>query len=331
MVRGMIAFILTLPWPWPCKSVTVLAQRGPVTLAADPSRALILQITNDRITSTFRSCRLVITEPTTTSVAVSWNLPEAANMIVGQTVVLSAEQNATVPAEAIIVSGIPNDLRDFSQQNTEALRKRFDKLAGSRGDKKLKPRRQVTAAEIFSELERVHQEIADLLLLVAQGKSHHVRGLLSALHLAIIDEKHKPLPLLQLCAATINAPLIVYAPPVTDCRKPWPLPGMESLAYLISATPGALTRNAVDLDVWLASRATQADGKVLSQRELMSKVANSIGRHFDLYVPAEVDMLRDWKSGIDGVDLDFLNRYTTAVSNAVQSVISAILAAKPNS
>ena len=42
-------------------------------------------------------------------------------------------------------------------------------------------------------------------------------------------------------------------------------------------------------------------------------------------------MLHGWKSDIDGVDHDFLIRYTVAVATTIRDIISPILAAKPNS
>jgi hypothetical protein len=69
--------------------------------------------------------------------------------------------------------------------------------------------------------------------------------------------------LLQLCAAMIDAPLIVFAPPTTALRDPLQITGVETLAFSISAVAANLLKNAVDLDVWLESRATQLDDACL--------------------------------------------------------------------
>ncbi len=96
----------------------------------------------------------------------------------------------------------------------------------------------------------------------------------------------------------------------------------------ISALPTPVTKNAADIDIWLDSRATQLDGRVFNQRELINKVASSAASHFDLQILPEADMLRAWKSGMGGVNLDFLTRYTIAVASAVRDIIPPVLAAK---
>lgn len=319
-----------LPWPWPSSTPTTIAERGPLKVFTCPDGRLTIDIVERQSAFQFKTCRLLLSEPTGTFIAVSWQLPQTINMIVGQTIVLSTEQS--VPPEVRIASGIPHDTRDFSKENTEALKVRYDTMVGSRAQRRLKPnRRAVTTAELFEELENIQREITDLLNLIIQGKPYHVRALLRVLRSAITDIKDKPLPVLQLCAATINAPLIVYAPPVSAIKHPWPIPGLEFVAHLISAIPTPLARNNVDLDVWLESRAIQSAEILLNQKELITKLANSVGSHFDLHVPREVDMLHGWKSDIDGVDHDFLIRYTVAVATTIRDIISPILAAKPNS
>jgi hypothetical protein len=57
-------------------------------------------------------------------------------MIVGQTIVLSADHAELVPAEARIASGVPNDTRDFSDENATALARRGETLARYEADKK---------------------------------------------------------------------------------------------------------------------------------------------------------------------------------------------------
>jgi hypothetical protein len=330
MLQGTVGFILMLPWPWPCATETIIAERAPVKVSASPDGRLVIEIVEEESAHQFKTCRLILSEPTATFVAVSWRLPGTINAIVGQTIVLSTEQD--VPPEARIASGVPDDIRDFTKENAEALRARYDTLAGSKAQKKRKPnRREATTAELFEELHNIEREITDVLALINQGKTYHVRTLLRVLRNAITDTKDKPLPLLQLCAAIIDAPLIVYAPPISALRQPWPIPGVESVAHLVSAMPTPLAKNNVDIDVWLKSRAAQSAGALLNQRELINKLANSVGSHFDLYVPSEVDMLRSWRSDIDGADHNFLVRYAVTVTTTIRDIIPPILAAKPNS
>jgi hypothetical protein len=291
---------------------------------------LTVQIATGEQTFSFQTCRLVFDGQTSTNVGVSWNLRRAVSMIVGKTIVLSAEESSLVPAEVHIPSEVPNDVRDFSDQNADALIKRRDAFARYRAEKKFTVgRRDATADEIIDALRRAQQQITELLNLVGKGEVDHVDGLLRLLRLTIADRTAEPLPLLQLCAAMTDAPLIVFAPPITALKDPLPMAGVETVAFPISAVATDLLKNAVDLDVWLESRAAQLHGRVLRQRELINNIANTIAAHFDTQVRAETDMLRSWKSGISGVDLDFVLHYAVAISAAVRDIGISILAGRP--
>jgi len=307
-----------------------MAHRGPATIFAEPNGSLTVQIATDEEVFEFQSCQLVFGGQTSTNVGVSWKLPGSVNMIVGQTIVLSTDHGELVPAEARIATGVPNDIRDFSKENVEALARRRVAFAGYVDDRKLKTgRRDAATGEIFDALQNAEQEIAELLKLVGEGKVHHINGVLRLLRLTIADRTAKPLPLLQLCAATVDLPLLVFAPQINAAKELLPIDGVETLAVPISASPTDLLRNSVDIDVWLESRAAQLDGRVLNQRELINNIANTIAAHFDIQVRAETDMLRSWKSGITGVDLDFVAHYAMAISAAVREIIAPILARRP--
>jgi hypothetical protein len=168
-----------------------------------------------------------------------------------------------------------------------------------------------------------------LLKHVEQGNISHVDGLLRLLRLTIADRTAKPLPLLQLCAALIDSPLIIFAPPINASRALLPIAAVETLAVSISPIATDLLKNAVDLDVWLGSRAVQLEDRVLNQRELLNNIANTIAAHFDTQVRAETDLMRGWTSGIAGVDLDFVVHYGVAVSTAVRDIIPPVLARRP--
>jgi hypothetical protein len=248
-------------------------------------------------------------------------------MIVAQTIVLSADPAMLVPAEAHIASGVPNDTRNFSDQNATALARRREKLAGYEAGKKAREgRRQASTQETFDALAKARQQIVELVEFVAQGRLHHSDGLLRLLRLTIADRTARPLPLLQHCAAITNSPLLVFAPPISENKEPLPMPGVQTLAFPISSVATALLRNEVDLDVWLESRAAQLEGRVLSQCEFLNNIANTVAAHFDTQVREEADMLRSWKSEIAGVDSDFVAQYVLAISSAVRDISEPILA-----
>lgn len=328
---GTILLMVTFPWPWPCARRIQIVQHGAASIFAEPNGSLLAQIISDHKIFEFESCPILLDVKTSTNVGLSWKLPDTINMIVGQTIVLSTERPDSVPSEARIPSGVPNDTRDFTKENEQALQRRRDTLAGSKADKKPKPnRREASTDEIFDALERAQQELADLLDLVRRGKTHHIGGLLRLLTLMVTDSKDKPLPLLQMCAAIAGVPLIVFAPPINASKKPLPTDGVETLACSINSTPTDLLKNAVDIDVWLESRAAQLNGRVLNQKQLIDNISNSVARHFDIRVRDEADMLRSWKSEITDVTYDFTVHYTTDIAMVINALVSQTLAKKPN-
>ncbi len=226
-----------------------------------------------------------------------------------------------MPAEARIASGVPNDTRDFSDENATALARRCETLARYEADKKAKKgRREASVKEIFDALATARQQIAELVEFVGEGRLHHLDGLLRLLRLTIADRTARPLSLLQHCASITNSPLLVFAPPISANKKPLLMAGIQTLAFPISSVATDLLRNEVDLDVWLDSRAAQLEGRVLSQSELLNNIASSVAAHFDTQVREEADTLRSWRSEISGVDSDFLAHYALAISSAARDI-----------
>jgi hypothetical protein len=117
--QGTIFLILTLPWPWPPTSDLLLLE-GPLVdgrwrIVARTDATIQLELHGEAENTVLRSCRLNLTEPTSTNVGFSWMLPDSMHMIVGQSLVASLESPQMVPKEANIVNGVPNDRKDFAE------------------------------------------------------------------------------------------------------------------------------------------------------------------------------------------------------------------------
>jgi hypothetical protein len=323
-LEGHFLSILVFPWPWPPASRQKWVQKEALTIFAETTGHLTVEITAQTQVCKFTSCRLIVSHgQTTTNVGVSWKLPELVNMIVGKTFVISTEDASVVPSETTVISGVPGGERNFSEENAKKLKKRHDTLAGSQP---VPGRRRGGKEEAFEALRQEYQQITELLKLIDQGGgTDNVPGLLSRIRMVIAQGR--PMPLLQLCAAMIDEPLIVYVPPITADRKPQEGAG-DSFVYAISLVATDLTKNAADLDLWLDSRAAQYDEKIHSQREVINHLGNTIGSHFDLDIHPTVEMLRSWRTGIDGVDLNFLVRYACTLGYITKELISHVLAKK---
>ena len=150
MSTGTMLSIITFPWPWPCAIRTKIIQREPVAIFAETDGSLSVHIASNDEVVEFQTSQIVFDAQTSTNVGLSWNLPDAVALIVGKTFVLSIENSASVLTKAHITSGVPNDVRDFSQENQNALNKRRDAFAQYCVSRKLKDgRRDATRDEIF--------------------------------------------------------------------------------------------------------------------------------------------------------------------------------------
>ncbi len=101
------------------------------------------------------------------------------------------------------------------------------------------------AAGWFAALSATAQAVSDLVELVREGRRHHLPGLVDGLVRLVSGDA----PLLQWCAALLDAPLPVFAPPSLP-RETSPVALVVS-AFDVAAARGAHHELAVDLDVWL--------------------------------------------------------------------------------
>jgi len=325
-LEGACLSIVTLPHPWPPRAPVILFRNEALTLVAESTGCLTAQVTAGDEVFRFTSCRLILSKdaPTTTNIGASWRLPAIMNVVVGRNIVLSTEDQSQVPPEVHVVSGVPNDVRDFSKENIAALegrRRRLERVGQKPG------RRSGGKEYAFQALQDEHRQISDLLDHIRRGQTYHVPGLLARVRLLIADRSQ--MPLLQMCAAMIGEPLIVYVPPITTGKQPWPDATLGSIVYAISATTADMTKNPADLDFWLQSRAMQVKGQLLNQGDLLWALGSTVGAHLDLNVHPSVDLLRSWNSEVEGVSLDFFIQYVCAVARVIMELSGRILLRTP--
>ena len=124
----------------------------------------------------------------------------------------------------------------------------------------------------------------------------------------IADKKRPAGGLLQWCAGMLDEPLIIY----TAAKPHLPLPKdvgkpQDMVRLNASAIPTLLTRNPVDLDVWLSLPAAQLGGQIFSNYDVIYKIASNIAAHFDVDKHPLVTALRNTSSEMgslsDGVDM----------------------------
>jgi len=172
-------------------------------------------------------------------------------------------------------------------------------------------RRPADDGHIFSALSDEILQLEDLVSHLRAGKLHHAKGISSRLRLLVATGD--PLPLLQMCAAIKNLPLIVYTEPHPSKAV---IDGASvSLGISLWSVPTDEGTNPVDLDVWLELPWGQLGDKPRTHRRVITDLGDTIGSHFDRGILPSVDALRSGKTEIRGIRQDFLLSYLLRVSD----------------
>lgn len=181
-----------------------------------------------------------------------------------------------------------------------------------------------TNPEIRAALEDEILQIQDLLNHLREEKFHHVKGLSSRLRMLIATGN--PMPLFQLYAAIQDKPLIVYFDEVDDLTNFSREDGVASFNTLpIQAEPVEEYIVPIDLDVWLDIPWGAFAGQVLTNRQAIKSIADTIGSHFDQDALPLVVALRGSKSEMHGVSTDSLLRYLGHVALTVLKLGESLL------
>lgn len=244
LAEGNIFVELQVPsWPPPVTQ-TLLHNRDArrdLTIRAKPSGRLRVELLReDYAPLIVRTAHLKLRAPGLLRLNVTWRGDDAVVAAGGQVIGTSSDfsPEGFVAPETLQQTAAPLD-HIGNERARVSRRHRAEELL---------QRVEADAAHATGWLEALGataQVVADLVDLVRQGRRHHLPGLVDGLARLVSGDA----PLLQWCAALIDAPLPVYAPPS--------LPRETSPASLVvSAFDVAPARSphhelAVDLDVWL--------------------------------------------------------------------------------
>jgi hypothetical protein len=156
--------------------------------------------------------------------------------------------------------------------------------------------------------------------MVESGRAHHIAGLANIIRKLVATGD--PLPHLQVVAAAKGVPLIVY----TD-RRPVHLEdeALEQLSFSIWSKPNGNEDNPIDLDVWLDLNCGLVAGRPVSNRDMLTKIGDTIGAHFDIDLHDNLLMLRSYESALSGTNRSFLLEYLTRVAHAVADLTEATM------
>ncbi len=115
----------------------------------------------------------------------------------------------------------------------------------------------------FGALATAAQTTSDLVELVRQGRRHHLAGVVDQVVRMIAGEG----AVLQCCAALLDAPLLVHAPPAPP-REGSPAALLTS-AFDVVPARGSHHEFAVDLDVWLRHEHPWLGGRTVPVEALL--------------------------------------------------------------
>lgn len=330
--QGTLVGTVMFPWPWPpVRDIVMLRQRlddgGSVSLHSVKRGVLRAELARATENIELVSCPIFLLAPTVETIFVTWTWPNL-EIIVGDNNIVASHRRPTEAPSEFWLAGTPRSRtgqHDFSLDNEAALKKRRDTLAGSLGGSPMKPGRERAGDEhIFQALSDELLQLRDLLDLARGGKLHHALGLSARLRLLII--KGTPLPLLQLCAATLNKPLLIYTAAQPRLPRPADVPAAaHSLNFTASATPTFLLQNPIDLDVWLTLDATRHTAKPLTNWKLLKKIGDTVGAHYDVDVDLSVKALQQSIAGFSGTEVNFFVEYVCRAAEVTTALAARLL------
>ena len=324
--EGTFAAIGELPWPWPPRESVAIC-----VLELDDGRfeafydrsgsitATLIERTNERVVRSVATCHLRAEEPVAASLIITWNV-EDLKIYANEQCVASLSGNEETPDSYEFPPNRKDPpLTDFSAENEAAANTRSSRLAGAGGRLIAPGKYRSNRIQIYDALREELKQIRDLLRLLRQGDFHHAVGLSAIVRKMIVVGD--PLPLLQLCAATIDAPIVVYGGAIPQRRLLQDLPTVASLVvFPASATPRMLSRNPVDIDVWLDIAACSFRGEMYTNRKVLKSIGDTLGAHFDRDVHPVVKAMRGSRSDTAYGNIDHLVQLIAEVAELIDQV-----------
>jgi hypothetical protein len=317
-------FNLALPARPPPKAILIYEQdlkdgRARIEYRPDARLHLAVHDTRPGSSDSLEVTSCPVTNPTGSHciIGFTWSLtePRGMGLIVEGELVAIAAQNVPIPASYIVpakqFSGTPID---YSESNAIALSKRKHRLDGFNP---IKGREKGDKAYLFGQLDAEFMQIRDLSLAIRNGQHHHAFGLAARLRLLMAAGK-SPMPLLQLCAATIGEPLVVYAPPMPLYVPVMDLLGPSSygLSCDISPKPTGRLNNPIDIDAWLDLTALSITATNVSHRRMLTVIGDTVGSHVDQYLHPHVQIWRSIKAEMRVNNGDQMIEYLLKISDS---------------
>ena len=285
VTEGTYFIVVELGPPWPKDFDQALIQQiqltdGSLTLAVNSLGQIIAELYGIENSNSrgIMGCPLLADGRQRGALIVCWK-HDLLRIYVNKHLVGSTDTaDVTLPSLRLVPPN-PADLAerplyDYAQKNKKCITKRAGRLRGLSP----KPGRKLqTTDQMFESLLDHASTLRDLRQLLLDGKHHHVQSMSGTLRNLIAD--NTTIPLLQRCAAAIEAPLILYTLP-NPARLP-PIKLEDHFQFATSPERTDVFPNPIDLDIWLELNAGHLNGEPYTNLTLILAIAQSIGTHPD--------------------------------------------------
>lgn len=116
------------------------------------------------------------------------------------------------------------------------------------------------------------------------------------------------MPLLQMFAASIDTPLIIYAENrLFEQRLPEEPQWLMNIAFAPAEYPGC--ESAVDIDAWLSHVGAYINNQSFSNRQVLKSIGDTIGAHFDRDIHPLVHIMSSIEANYNQIERTFLAEY----------------------
>lgn len=168
--------LVELPWPWPpTRSIQLykgIVPSGILTLTVHPSSTITAHTVDGTNVLEILSCRLTQPQHTATAFFIVKNDTKL-ELFLNITLVASNVRD-TCEVYEFCPPALSPSLYDFTKENIEARKRRFDTVVGTHPKK---GRERATREEIFAALKSEILQISDLLDRISKGHLYHAVGL----------------------------------------------------------------------------------------------------------------------------------------------------------
>jgi hypothetical protein len=315
-----IAIAQDLPHPAPDIPVLLRVQEFEnyqIALIYDPTgriSAVVAPLNEAIALAQVTSCPLILPEVPRVVLMVCWKPPNQLDLYIdGKLVGSSTKQNECVSVLDLSEITLIKDQTNFAQQNEQERKRRRGTLAG------MKPRLENSAGakeRHFYHLSTGMQQLSEMLSFVREGRDDYAFVISTLLRKMV--SMGKPLAALQLCAAHLDEPLIVYTCPHPE--TPLPIKGPAGhLSLNISGDPVWPLSNPIDIDVWLKQPGAQFEATKYSHEKVLNAIGNTEGAHLSVEIEQLVQMLQTGWTSADQASLlkSDMTRYLYVVGEAV--------------